>query len=49
MKIIEMLIIIIGILCIFLGLLTPLNSFLFIGIGIAMVLISAVISKFLNT
>jgi len=49
MKIIRMIITIIGLLCIFLGLLTPLSSFLFIGIGIVLVLISAAIPKFLST
>jgi len=45
MEIIRMIITIIGLLCIFLGLLTPLSSILFTGIGMALILISAVFLK----
>ena len=49
MNIIKILVASIGLLCIFLGLLTPLNFILFIGIGIALVLISVVIPIFFGS
>jgi len=48
MKIIRILLLLMGLLCIFLGLLTPLNLIFFIGIGIGMILISAVLLKLIK-
>lgn len=48
MKIIKILLLIMGLLCILLGLLTPLNSIFFIGVGIGMILISAVLLKLIS-
>ena len=45
MKITKMLVLIIAFLCIFLGVLTPFNLILFVGIGLGMILISLVIPK----
>jgi|LGVE01.1.fsa_nt_gb hypothetical protein len=48
MKIINILILIIGLLCILLGVMTPLNLFLLVGLGLSLILVSFIILKFLT-
>lgn len=45
MKITKVLVLIIALLCIFLGVLTPLNLIMFVGIGLGMILISIALPK----